>query len=51
MEHKIYLLKINEKRDELNKLIEKNNWNLLTDKILKVSKELDKLICSYYSSS
>lgn len=44
---KIDKFKINKKRDELNTLIEENSLNLLSDKILRVSQELDNLIYKY----
>ncbi|GAA0182886.1 hypothetical protein SH2C18_51730 [Clostridium sediminicola] len=50
-EIKIHKSKINEKKNELNKLIEKNLPNLLTDEILEVSQVLDKFISNYFFSS
>lgn len=47
---KIHKFKINEKKDELDKLIEKNLPNLLTDEILEVSQVLDNLISCYLFS-
>jgi tRNA G10 N-methylase Trm11 len=38
---------LEEKRNYLNKLIEKNPLNLLTTEIIKASQELDLLICEY----
>jgi hypothetical protein len=38
---------LEEKRNYLNKLIEKNPLNLLTTEIIKASQELDLLICQY----
>lgn len=35
-------------RDKLNKLVEESNC-LCSDKIVKISQELDKLIYEYYS--
>ncbi|GAA0181446.1 hypothetical protein SH2C18_39780 [Clostridium sediminicola] len=47
MEYKTDKSKINEKRNELNKLIEVSSSNLLSDDILRVSQELDNLISTY----
>ncbi|GAA0178774.1 hypothetical protein SH2C18_17660 [Clostridium sediminicola] len=41
------LLILNQKKDELNKLIEQNSFNLLSPKIIRASQELDKLIYKY----
>jgi hypothetical protein len=40
-------VRLEEKRNYLNKLIEKNPLNLLSTEIIKVSQELDLLICQY----
>jgi hypothetical protein len=39
---------LEEKRNYLNKLIEKNPSNFLTPEIIKASQELDLLICQYH---
>ncbi|SHH23922.1 aspartyl-phosphate phosphatase Spo0E family protein [Clostridium grantii] len=38
---------IEKKRNLLNKLIEENSFNLLSDEIIKASQELDQLIYEY----
>ncbi|GAA0178895.1 hypothetical protein SH2C18_18660 [Clostridium sediminicola] len=50
MKYKTYEFKINEKRDELNKLIQKNLSNLLIDEVLEVSKVMDHFISRYLFS-
>lgn len=44
MEHGIYRVRIEEKRDRLNKFFEEKFPDLLRDEILEVSKELDIFI-------
>jgi hypothetical protein len=39
---------LEEKRNYLNKLLEKNPFNLLTAEIIKASQDLDILICLYH---
>lgn len=42
-----YIFILNQKRDELNKLIEKHSFNLLSPEIIRASQELDKLVYNY----
>lgn len=47
---KIDISVLDKKRDELNRLVEKDPNNLCSEEIIKVSHELDNLISTYLFS-